>query len=108
MNPYENIDWMLNDFTSTIRPTLTKGTVRGKLESMLIQYGMFESQAKEVIDLSIPKLNELVDEYKISFDRPQTEYPDTLYSILFLNIKPIALKWIDDNKPMAWYRDMFI
>ncbi len=83
-------------------------TVREKLESMLVANGMFENQAKEVIELSIPKLNELADDYTITFESPSNQYPDMIYNLWYMTIKPIALKWIDDNKPMAWFRDMFV
>ena len=69
---------------------------------------MFEEQAKEVIELAIPKLNLLSGDYKITYNSPFDDYPSGLYNVWYIIIKPIALKWIDDNKPMAWYRDMFI
>lgn len=56
---------------------------------------MFESQAKEVMEIAILKLNSLVECYQITFDRPAIEYPDVMYNILFSAIKPIALKWIE-------------
>jgi len=83
-------------------------TVREKLESMLIENGMFETQAKEVMEIAIPELNELVENYQITFNRPSSEYPNVIYNILFLAVKPIALKWIDENKPMAWFRSTFV
>jgi hypothetical protein len=83
-------------------------TVREKLESMLVANGMFENQAKEVIELSIPKLNELADDYTITFESPSNQYPDMIYNLWYMTIKPITLKWIDDNKPMAWFRGMFV
>lgn len=83
-------------------------TVREKLEGMLVANGMFESQAKEVIKLSIPKLNELSEDYKITFESPSNKYPDIMYPLWYMTIKPIALKWIIDNKPMAWFREMFV
>ena len=83
-------------------------TVREKLESMLVANGMFENQAKEVIELSIPKLNELADDYTITFESPSNQYPDMIYNLWYMTIKQISLKWIDDNKPMAWFRDMFV
>jgi hypothetical protein len=83
-------------------------TVREKLELMLVEKGMFLTQAKEVIELSIPKLNELSGDYTITFDSPSNEYPNMLYSVWYLTIKPIALKWINDNIPQAWYKEMFV
>ena len=82
-------------------------TVREKLESMLVANGMFESQAKEVMELAIPRLNELAGDYVITFDSPSEDYPSMLYNVWYISVKPIALKWIDDNKPLAWYREMF-
>ena len=67
-----------------------------------------EKQAKEVIELSIQKLNELADDYKITFENPSNQSPDMIYNLWYITIKQIALKWIDDNKPMAWFREMFV
>ena len=83
-------------------------TVREKLEGMLIANGMYEQQAKEVIDLSIPLLNQLTDNYKIQFESQWYHYDYMLYNLWYMNIKPIALKWIDENKPNAWFRDIFL
>jgi hypothetical protein len=83
-------------------------TTRGKLESMLVKNGMFESQAKKVMDIAIPELRELFSGNNITFDRPSNEYPAVLYSILFIAIKPIALKWIEENIPQAWCKPIFM
>lgn len=83
-------------------------TTRKKLEAMLIERGMSEGQATKVMDLSIPSLNKLGDNYKITFDRPSDEYPTLIYHIWFATVKPIALKWIDENVPQAWFREMFV
>lgn len=80
---------------------------REKFESMLIENGMFENQAKEVMDVAIPVLDNMVSDYKFTWDRPAEEYPDVIYNICFMSIKPIALEWIEKNAPMAWYKPMF-
>lgn len=82
-------------------------TVQQKLEKMLIDNGMFDTQAKEVMKLAIPDLNALVDDYQISFNSDASSYPNVIYNVLFKAIKPIALKWIEDNIPLAWYKPMF-
>ena len=79
-----------------------------KLESMLVNNGMFQPQAEEVIKIAIPKLNELSGGYKITWDRPADEYPQAMYNLMFIAVKPIALKWIEENCPYAWYKDMFL
>jgi len=83
-------------------------TVSEKIISMLVSNGMFESQAKEVMKLAITKLKNSIEDYTITFNSPSDQYPNIVYSILYMEVKPIALKWIDKNKPMAWYRMMFI
>ncbi len=94
--------------------------VREKLQEFLIQHGMFMDQAKEVMELAIPVLEkqaadlsetsegENTNPYIITWESPSESYPDALYQVWWLVIKPIALKWIDDNKPMAWFREVFV
>lgn len=82
-------------------------TTKEKLQSMLVNNGMFESQAKEVMEIAIPELNDLVEDYSITFNGSASQYPNVIYDILFLAIKPIALKWIEEKMPMAWYKPMF-
>ena len=98
--------------------------VKEHLTSLLIRSGLFESQAKEIIELAIPVLDKESEEingmaeidgkpipenpYFITWDAPSSDYPDALYRVWFNLIKPIALKWIDQNKPQAWFREMFV
>lgn len=82
-----------------------KFTTREKLENMLIDRGMSYTQASEVIELAIPELNKL-SEYHIDFDSINN-YPELMYDVLFVSIKPIALKYIEEKLPMAWFKPMF-
>lgn len=83
-------------------------TVKEKLIDMLVNSGMSEIQAEDVLELAKPTLEKAGQGYKLTFDRPASEYPSALYPLLFGVIKPVALKWIDDNKPQAWFREMFV
>ncbi len=97
-------------------------TTKERLIGNLIDCGMFQSQAEQIIELAIPVLNKQAHEingfhgvtfepknpYQINWDAPSFHYPDGLYAVWFMSIKPIALKWIDENKPQAWFRDMFV
>ena len=83
-------------------------TVKEKLTNMLIERGMFLPQANEVMELAVPQLNDLVEDYSVSLNSNSTDYPQVIYNVLFMSIRPVALKWIDDNLPQAWYRDMFV
>ncbi len=78
-------------------------TTREKFEKMLEERGMFPEQAKAVMKKAIP----IVD-YAFTWDSPANEYPEPIYNVVFeTSIKEIALDWIEDNIPMAWYRPMF-
>jgi len=39
---------------------------------------------------------------------PSDSYPDMMYNLLMVSIKPVALKWIEDNCPEAWFKEMFM
>ena len=80
---------------------------RERIENMLIENGMFKQQAVKVMEKAIPKLNSIVENYDITWNGSASEYPDVIYNILYNAVKPIALKWINDNIPMAWYKPMF-
>jgi hypothetical protein len=82
-------------------------TVESKLLRMCTNYGMSDIQAREVIDLAKPQLNELVDDYSITWNSSADGYPQVIYNTLFMVVKPIALKWINENTPHAWFKPMF-
>ena len=83
-------------------------TTESKFISMLVNYGMFESQAAKVMEIAKPIIDETMPGYKFTWDSPASEYPDVLFDVVFLSIKPIALKWIEENLPQAWFKAMFI
>ena len=83
-------------------------TLRQKLIKMLVDKGLFESQATEIITQSIKIIDSKQGEYKVTWDRPADEYPDVCISLWFMEtIKPATLAWIDKNKPQAWFRPIF-
>lgn len=92
-------------------------TVKEKLISMLVEYGMFEHHAEQVMEIAIPIIQEEAANldandgtgYHVTFDSDSKDYPDVIYSFWFVtSVKPTALKFIDDTIPQAWYRDMFL
>ena len=83
-------------------------TTKEKLIEMCVSRGMFEKQAREVVELAIPKIDKLANGYKTTWDRPSTEYPDVLYGVMFFTVARTALDWIDKNLPEAWFRPMFV
>jgi len=43
-------------------------TVREKLERMLFEMGMFEQQAQKIMDIAVPKIDALSDDYQITWN----------------------------------------
>jgi len=79
-------------------------TIREKMEQMLFEHGMFESQAKEVMD----KVEKEEVEMKGRWDDEETDYPTPMINVAWIAVKHHALEWIDANLPKAWYRPMFL
>ncbi len=99
-------------------------TVKDKLLEMLIERGMFLSQANAVIDLCIPVIDKQASEingtktknnittpvcpYKISWDAPSYTYGEEMYNVWFATvIKKTAFDWLTLNKPHAWNINVF-
>ena len=82
-------------------------TTRERLIKMLVDRGMFENQAEEVFDLFEPKANAMSPQYSITWDRPASEYPDSLFAIWMMTLDEVALDYIDRTCPKAWFRTMF-
>ena len=82
-------------------------TTREKFEKVLSDQGMWPEQAKDVMDIAIPVIDSRYD-HKMAWGMTADGYPNKLYAALFFTIRPIALKYIDDNMPNAFFRDAFV
>ncbi len=82
-------------------------TTQERLINELTKRGMFESQAKEVLELAKPKIESIIEDYKITWNSSSDDYPNSIYNVWFMTVKSIALKWINENKPEAWFKPMF-
>jgi len=79
-------------------------TTKQWLINKLIEVGMFESHAEEVLKRAIPKIEESSE--NITWDSPADGYPDVVLATFWVTVKTEALEWIDDNLPQAWYKAM--
>lgn len=90
-------------------------TIREKLEKMLFEHGLFENQAKAVIDLLAADSREKEDGTKVPangalvevLDKQVEGYPPQMIAVAFMTAKNYAVKWIDANCPQHWARPMF-
>ena len=83
-------------------------TVQEKFKTMLVGRGMFDSQADQVIEAFKIEVKDMVKDYGMTWNRPSSEYPDFIYTVLMIPLFRCAIDWIDANLPRAWYRSMFV
>lgn len=79
-------------------------TIREYFEEKLQSMGMFENQAKGVMD-SVVSTQGSVMIGRWSDD--VNDYPPVMTNILWLEVEVAALDYIDTNCPQAWFRPMF-
>jgi len=68
-----------------------------------------------MVDDVMPKVIEAINNQasKIGYDgftynRPQQEYPDTIYSLLWMStIRETVLAYLEEKCPMAWFKPMY-
>lgn len=83
-------------------------TTQEKLEQMVYDCGMPESQASAIVEKAKDKIKAISDQYDVTYHRPADEYPEPLYNVIFnIAIKPAALEFIEENYPQHWAKAMF-
>ena len=76
-------------------------TIQQKLE----ENGMWSAQAQAVIAAyKADSANDAMDRWSDDVEG----YPIAMLAVLWMSVQHTALEWIDTNKPLAWYRPMFL
>lgn len=76
------------------------------MKRKLEQSGLSLTQAEQIIELA--KKDEALDSFKERWGDTESEYPPAMVNVLWISVKTIALEWIDENIPQAWFRPMFL
>jgi len=84
-----------------------KMTSKEKVIEMMVSRGMSFDQAEKVFVKIKDKIKDLVLSYDFTWDRPAKEYPEIIFNLLWITVRIEALKWIEENKPMACFKSMF-
>ena len=74
-------------------------TFESKLTEMLIERGMFEQQATEVMQRV--KTDKASEAMKGRWNDDVSGYPEQLLHVAWYDVKQHALAWIDENAPQA-------
>ena len=80
-------------------------TIREKLLNLLHDNGLFEDEAKGVLELYIN--SPMGEPMEGRMDDKVEDYPQTVIAATWMGVSASAVEWIDKNKPMHWARSMF-
>jgi hypothetical protein len=80
-------------------------TIREKLTGLLVDHGIFASDAPQIIKKY--EDSDLGQDMKNRFDESTDNYPDTLFTVVWIAVKHTVLEWIEENCPMHWAKVMF-
>jgi len=71
----------------------------------LTSSGFFPDQALEVFERLVA--NPAQKSMQGRWDEDYTSYPKPVFSILLVAVKSVALEYIEEKMPNAWFRPMF-
>lgn len=80
-------------------------TLKQAVIEELTNSGFFPDQALEVFERLVTDPAQKSMEGR--WDDDYTDYPKPIFSILLVAVKSIALKYIEEKIPDAWFRPMF-
>jgi hypothetical protein len=69
----------------------------------LVSHGMFESQAQQVLSI-VKERNEAMNDV---WKKNTADYPNTMLQVIILDADRAAIEWIDENLPLAFFRQIF-
>ncbi len=80
-------------------------TVKEKGLARLYECGLFQDQAEAIMELVIadPANKSMKERWNDAIE----DYPQALWNVLWLSIKRVTRKYIEEHCPEAWFRSMF-
>ena len=81
-------------------------TFEESVMEFLEERGMYVNPADTVLNLLINSKGQ--EAMAGRWGEQVTDYPPELKEAILSSVRAIALRWIDKNKPFAWYRYRFV
>lgn len=79
-------------------------TIEEKMKELLENHGMWADGLEHT--LKAMKEDALLEDMRNRWNDSVDDYPQPLISVVWLNVRSIALKWVDENCPQAFYRPL--
>jgi hypothetical protein len=80
-------------------------TVKEQMLEGLTSKGLSDDEARIVFAASLERLEP--KGYALSWDAPASDYPEPVYAVASVILDEMALAYIDQHCPKAWFRPMF-
>lgn len=81
-------------------------TIEQKLTDLLIKRGMNSTDAQAVMSEFKPQgYNKAL---QMRWDESADNYPSVIFASITVALFDTTVRWIDQNKPEAWYRGNFV
>lgn len=80
-------------------------TFENKMIELLTANGLTDSQATNIV--IVAKGKRTLDSMEHRWKQEIGDYPEMVTTAVWLNVKDVALEWIDKNCHKAWYRPLF-
>ena len=82
-------------------------TTKERILKSLTDRGLSTGEAEQRFTATLPEVEQAVQSYRVTWDRPASEYPDPFYAVIGMYFDRKAVEFIDANCPMAWFRPLF-
>jgi len=80
-------------------------TIRKWAEEYCFERGMFEDEARAVVDSLIETFSD--ETVKVKWDDPVDSFPKGVFNVIAVWLNKKAIEWIEANAPQAWYKECF-
>lgn len=94
-----------NHLDKPVDETPNPNTIRGKLHKYLTNNNLWPAEATKILDIYFADPDH-VDVTNRQNDSAEG-YPVEFFALVYFQLDEIALKWIDENKPLHCARPMF-
>jgi hypothetical protein len=80
-------------------------TFKEKVLDLLYNNGMFQDQAEQVLERVVT--DDACTDFQGRWNDRVEDYPSLMVNLLWMAVKRVALAWINENCPQAWFKPLF-